>query len=204
MLLLLGLLLVMIVACTSTATDCTNFCAFQTNTPTVISMGNSLGTVIMSTDFQVKFEVLLSVLPTSNSEARNILEIKDASMGTSLLKIGITSTRSLRLQYNDAVRSYYSALVPTTFASSYTTVIAGFRDGYAYLSTSNDFNYVDSVPIDNPLVPGLTEFTLFSSGTYDEANPSASGFIQNIQITGTVSSYHLKDAVPAISPFSNI
>lgn len=163
--------------------DCTSLCTLLPDA-TAIEVGKMISTMTLSTNFKVKFDVLLSSLAQENSEARNILEIRDENSGTSLLKIGTTVNRSLRLLYNNEVLSYYSASVVADYSTTYTTVIAGIYNGWVFLATSNDFTYIDSVTISNQVVTGATVFSLYTSCTADESNPSASGFIRNIQISG--------------------
>lgn len=168
------------------AVDCSAFCGLQTNVPTTLAVGKLLTTgVLLSSNFQVKFDVTLTGLATVNSEVRNILEIKDSMMGTTLLKIGITNTRSLRVIYNDVIRSYYSASVVAAYTSTFTTVIFSVRNGVFYMTSSNDYSFVDTGVIDYMVATEGFGYDLYTACIQEESNPPAAGIIKNIEISCT-------------------
>lgn len=167
--------------------DCSTFCAFLTNVPTTITLERLLSGsgLLLSSNFQVKFDVLLSGLALTNNEVRNILELRDFMMGTSLFKIGITSTRSLRVVYGDEVRSYYSAQVVADYTTTYTTVIVSFRNGAFTITSSNDYLFVDTGVIDTVVMTEGVVYNLYAACPQEENNPPAAGLIKNIEISCT-------------------
>lgn len=160
------------------ATDCTTYCSILTNTPTAITANQNLGNVMVSANFQVKFDVLLNSLAESSIEILNILDIVDSEGGSTVLQISITENRNLRLLYNDVIRSAYSAEVVADYSSTYTTVFAGHRDGVVYLYTSNNLSYVDTAEVYYLQISAPAQYRLYSA-----INPPASGTIKNIEIS---------------------
>lgn len=145
-----------------------------------ITANNVLYEVRLPTRFRLHFDVSVPGLANIN-EYRNILDLRDTSTGASLLKMYITETNNIRLEYGGI--PYYLAGPPmATPYSVFTTFDIWVLHGSISVLSSADEDSTDVHAISGPeIVTEASSYYLLASSSNDI---TSGGYLMNFAITG--------------------
>ena len=135
----------------------------------------------------MRFDVLNPMVSSLQGGAvYNMLELRDTTSGTSLLKVGLSGAAQVDVAYHsqEFITSGAGPYLVSDFVDDYTTVYASVGYGYVSSVTSNDMNAVSWTSfIGGQVDTSSSLYYLFLSGPND-GNPSAGGTTTNIIISG--------------------
>jgi hypothetical protein len=144
-------------------------------------MNNPVARISLGPNFKITFNLLLSSL-ASSGQVRNILDLRDASDGTRLFRIGITDQRNTRTEYAGVVYHTYGPTVVNSYTSSYTTITFTHNAGVITTYSTGD-TYTDTFTVTGGSIDTTGKsYTLSLSGPDDGTNPSAAGEVTVLSI----------------------
>lgn len=163
------------------AVDCRSSCNLYTSQVTNVIFSLLLGTVVLPTYYTLSFEVYNPSLPAIGVHY-NIMDLIDASTGSSYLSVAMTHTGYTRLMYRGNIVYSSAAQVFPSSSGMYTLFTITVQPNALSIATNADpSTYIASPP------PAILDnlgraYYLYFSNTYEN---SASGFFRNIAVRGT-------------------
>lgn len=167
--------------------DCVTSCAIlEGSAYATIAAGNVLNEIKLSTNFKLTFDVSVSGLGVAD-EYRNILDLKDTQSGDSLLKVFLTETNNLRVEYGGILYITSGSPMVTPFSSFTTFEIWVLHGSLSVTSSADEDSSEDEDSADVHAISGpeiVTESSSYYLYASSASDPTADGALMNFVITG--------------------
>jgi hypothetical protein len=171
-------------------TDCSSVCILLNNDPVPIATENILQEIQISTNFWFQFNVQIPAL-ASVGTVRNIVDVRDKVSSGQLLKVGITETNNIRVEYGGVVYVTQGLQLVADYANAITTLLISHTNGILSAWSSANPTSVDHQPLSTaPVDTSSRTYYVYASGP-DGFVSSAGGLISTIYIHGTPSPFYL-------------
>ena len=116
----------------------------------------------------------------------NILEIRDANTGASLVSVGMPWSTATELEYGGVQLTQSGPTLVSGYSSTYTTFTVEVQANAVTITTSGTSGWSDTITVATNVNTTNNAYYLYLSKPSANSNMAcAGGSIQNIQFTGT-------------------